>query len=130
MEMSTRKGEIERLEKAFWQSMVDGKPDVATAMLTEPAKMVSSHGTMTFDHAAYTKMARNDRHKLVDYAFSDMDVLFPTDDVAVATYRVRQSMEMDGQPVVKDVCDSSTWVRVDGQWRCVMHTESEMAAKQ
>jgi hypothetical protein len=127
MTPSQRRVEIERLEKAFWQSMVDGEPDVAVRMLTEPALMVSSHGASRFDHAGYTRMANDDRYKLVDYAISDMDVLFPTDDVAVASYRVRQTMEMEGKSVTNEVFDSSTWVKLDGGWRCVAHTESEAA---
>ena len=130
MAMSRRKAEIERLEKAFWQSMVDGEPEVATEMLTEPALMVSNHGANKFDHAGYTKMANDDRYKLLDYAISDMDVIFPKDDVAIASYRVNQTMEMEGKPVVTDVFDTSTWVKVDEQWRCVLHTESEAAARQ
>jgi hypothetical protein len=125
-----QQGEIERLEKAFWQSMVDGKPQVATDMLAEPALMVSGHGAMKFDHAGYTKMANDDRHRLVDYRFSDMDVIFPKDDVAIATYRVSQKVEMQGKPVEKDVYDTSTWVKVGDQWRCVAHTESELATRQ
>ena len=127
MTTSQRKVEIERLEKAFWQSMVDGQPDVAVRMLTEPALMVSSHGASKFDHAGYTKMANDDRYRLVDYAISDMDVLFPKDDVAVANYKVRQTMEMEGKTVANEVFDTSTWVKVDGAWRCVAHTESEAA---
>jgi hypothetical protein len=125
-----QRSEIERLEKAFWQSMVDGKPQVATEMLSEPALMVSGHGAMKFDHAGYTKMANDDRHRLVDYRFSDMDVIFPKDDVAIATYRVNQKVEMQGKPVEKDVYDTSTWVKVGNQWRCVAHTESELATRQ
>jgi len=130
MDEATRRREIERLEKAFWQSMVDGEPDVATGMLTEPALMVSPHGVNKFDHAAYTKMANDDRYRLVDYRIADMDVVFPRDDVAVASYQVHQKMEMQGRAVEEDVFDTSTWVRVDGDWRCVMHTESPAAAKQ
>ena len=125
-----QRGEIERLEKAFWQSMVDGEPEVATGMLTEPALMVSGHGANKFDHAGYTKMANDDRYKLVGYKFSDMDVIFPKDDVAIATYRVNQKVEMQGKPVEKDVYDTSTWVKVGNQWRCVAHTESEPATRQ
>ena len=125
-----QRSEIERLEKAFWQSMVDGEPQVATDMLAEPALMVSGHGAMKFDHAGYTKMANDDRHRLVDYRFSDMDVIFPKDDVAIATYRVNQKVEMQGKPVEKDVYDTSTWVKVGNQWRCVAHTESELATRQ
>ena len=91
MDASSKQQEIERLEKAFWQSMVDGRAEVATAMLTEPAVMVSQHGAMKFDHGEYERMARDDRYRLVDYRLEDMDVVCPTPDVAVATYRVTQS---------------------------------------
>jgi hypothetical protein len=129
MDASKRKGEIERLENSFWKSILDGKPEVATGMLTEPALMVSAHGANKFDHAAYTKMANDRRYKLTDYEISGMDVIFPTDDVAVASYHVSQKMEMDGKPTQMDVYDTSTWVKVDDQWRCVIHTESPAAAK-
>ena len=129
MATSTRSKEIEGLESAFWQSMVDGEVSVATGMLTEPALMVSGHGLHKFDHAAYEKMAGNDQYKLVDYKFSDFDVVFPTDDVAVASYRVRQSMRAQGKPLAQEAFDSSTWVRVDGDWKCVAHTESLQAPR-
>jgi len=77
MAMSKRMKEIEGLESAFWQSMVDGKASVATGMLTEPALMVSGHGLLKFDHASYEKMASKDEMKLVDFEFSDFDVVFP-----------------------------------------------------
>lgn len=127
--MNKRQGEIEKLERAFWDSLVAGKPEVATGMLTEPAVMVSGHGANKFDHAAYTRMARDDRYKLVEYSISNMDVIFPRDDVAIATYQVDQRMEMQGKPVQMNVYDTSTWVKVDGDWRCVMHTESPAEKK-
>ena len=127
MNDTARKSEIERLERAFWQSMIDGEPQVATTLLTEPALMVASHGVNKFDHAAYEKMAKDDTYRLTDYAISDFDVVFPTDDVAVATYAVRQSMDMNGKAVTEDVFDSSTWVRLDAGWRCVAHTETRKA---
>jgi hypothetical protein len=122
-----RQQEIEALERAFWQSMVDGKAAVATKMLTEPALMVSGHGKLRFDHATYEKMAADDRHRLVDYRFGDFDVVFPTDDVAVASYQVTQSMEREGQAMTQEAYDSSTWVRIDDAWKCVAHTESLQA---
>lgn len=124
--MTTRnvRNEIERLERSFWQSMVDGHPDVATRMLHEPALMVSSHGANKFDHAGYMKMAKDDTYALLEYELSDMDVVNPSDDVAIATYRVHQVMKSKDKRVESDAADSSTWVKVGGQWRCVIHTES------
>lgn len=128
MKASTRNGDIERLEQAFWQSMVDREPAVATGMITEPALMVSGHGPMRFDHREYTKMADSEQHRLLEYTLSDMDVMFPSDDVAIATYRAHQKMEMDGKPMEFDSIDSSTWVKLDGAWKCAAHTESDAKA--
>ena len=119
-----RQQEIEKLEQAFWQSMVDGKVEVATGMLTEPAVMVSGHGTHKFDHAAYEKMAADDSYRLVDFKLSDMDVVFPRDDLAIATYRASQSMEKAGRKLQMQAFDSSTWIRQREGWKCVAHTES------
>lgn len=127
MATTQQKGEIENLEREFWKSIVAGQPEVATGMLTEPALMVSAHGATKFDHAAYRKMAKDNSYKLIDYTISDMDVVFPKSDVAVATYRVDQKMDMQGKPVQMEVYDTSTWVKLDGEWRCVMHTESPAA---
>jgi hypothetical protein len=122
-----RQQEIERLEQAFWQSMVDGKAKVATAMLTEPAVMVSGHGTLKFDHAAYEKMAAKDEYRLVDFKLSKMDIVFPRDDLAIATYHAAQTMEKEGQPIEMEAFDSSTWIRLHEGWKCVAHTESLQA---
>ncbi|RZA17976.1 MAG: nuclear transport factor 2 family protein [Lysobacteraceae bacterium] len=127
--MSDASQQIERLEHAFWQSMVDGDPAVATGMLAERALMVSGHGAMAFDHAGYTKMARDGAHKLVDYTLSDMQVLFPSDGVAIATYKVDQLVEHEGASKAMAAVDSSTWVRTDGAWKCVAHTESLQPAE-
>jgi Domain of unknown function (DUF4440) len=129
MATSQRSTEIEQLERAFWQSIVDNDPKIATGLLTEPALMVSGHGAMSFDHAGYTKMAKDGTSRLLAFDFSKMEVLFPTDDVAIATYHVRQTREVDGKSTAMDVVDSSTWVKVDGAWKCAAHTESEAAAK-
>jgi ketosteroid isomerase-like protein len=125
----TRSNEIERLEHAFWQSLVDRDADAARGMLAPEALMVGAHGTMRFDPAQYEKMLLDPKHGLLEYALSDMDVLFPSDDTAIATYRAHQKMEMDGREMEQDVVDTSTWVRVDGGWRCAAHTESEASAQ-
>jgi ketosteroid isomerase-like protein len=123
-----RQREIEGLEQAFWQSMVDGKANVATAMLTEPAVMVSGHGALKFDHATYEKMAAKDEYRLVGFKLSKMDIVFPRDDLAIATYHAAQTMETQGSTIVKmEAFDSSTWIRLHEGWKCVAHTESLQA---
>lgn len=128
--MHTPEHQIEQLETAFWQSMIDGQPKAATDLLAEPALMVSGHGSMSFDHAGYTKMANDPSHRLVSFTLSDFSVLFPREDVAIASYKVDQEVEYDGKKTRMPAVDSSTWVKIDGHWKCASHTESLQAPKQ
>ena len=114
------------LENKFWQSLVDEDTDTALAMLDEPALMVSSHGAMKFDHAGYRRMAEQGSMVLKSYQLSDMEVVFPLQDTAILTYRVKQAMAQRGKPAssTQEMADTSTWVRKGGQWQCVMHTET------
>ena len=121
------------LEKKFWQSMVDQDADTAIGLLAEPALMVSGHGAMKFDHDAYREMADKGSMVLTSFELDDMDVVFPNEQTAVVTYRVRQGMapraaaanaKGDGHDNVQEMNDTSTWVRDGDRWLCVMHTET------
>jgi len=59
---------------------------------------------------------------------SDIDVVFPADDTAILTYRVKQAMAPRGKSAstTQEMADTSTWVRKGGQWQCVMHTETPL----
>ena len=125
--MRQARQDIEKLENAFWKSLVDKDAGAATAMLAPQALMVGSHGAMQFDPPKYAQMLADPKHALLKYTLSDMEVLFPSEDVAIATYKANQTMTMDGRELTQDVFDSSTWVRMGGAWKCVAHTESEVA---
>lgn len=116
------------LETRFWQSMVDEDTDTALEMLCEPSVMVSSHGAMQFDHAAYREMAEKGSMVVTGYEFSDMQVTFPNEDTAILTYRVKQDVALRDKPKAKPksqlMADSSTWIRQGDEWRCAVHTET------
>lgn len=99
-------------------------------MLDEPALMVSGHGAMKFDHARYREMAEHGSMTVKSFELSNMEVLFASDDVAVLTYNVKQRVTPRGKSEgrVEEMADSSTWVRKNGEWRCVMHTETPVAS--
>jgi hypothetical protein len=114
------------LETKFWQSIVDQDTDTALDLLSEPALMVSTHGAMKFDHEEYRRMAEKGSMVLAEYQLSDIEVVFPTESTAVLTYHVKQKMTPRGadEGTVEEMNDTSTWVKTDGRWRCVMHTET------
>lgn len=125
---TTPKAALIALEKKFWQSLVDDDTDAAQALLAEPALMVSSHGALQFDHAQYRQMAEQGGMVIKGFELSDVDVLFANDDTAVVTYRVTQTVGLrDGSDAIEQLmADASVWTRKGGEWRCVLHTETEL----
>ena len=55
---------------------------------------------------------------------SDTSVITPTDDVAVIGYTITEHLEVDGKPMTLKAAESSTWLRQNGRWQCVQHSES------
>jgi len=76
------------LEHRFWQSMIDEDTETALSLLDEPALMVSTHGSMKFDHDGYRRMAEKGTMVVKAFEMKDVDVVFPTESTAIMTYRV------------------------------------------
>ena len=76
-------------------------------------------------------MAEKGSMVIKSFKLSDMHVTHPNADTAVLTYRVKQSMAQRGESkeTEQEMADSSVWLRRDGEWLCVMHTETELDAK-
>jgi len=129
--MPTTEQNLVDLETRFWQSLVDQDAGIAVGLLSEPALMVSSHGAMKFDHAAYGKMVDQGSMIVISFEFTDMQVMLPKPDIAILTYRVKQGIAMRGksESTFQEMNDSSTWVRTGSDWKCVMHTESPVESK-
>ena len=119
------------LENKFWQSMVDNDADAATKLLNEPALMVSSYGTMKFDHDGYRKMVEKGPMVLTFFELNNVEVHFPHDATAIVTYQVKQTMAPRGQKggKVQEMNDTSTWIKAGNNWQCVMHTETPAEKK-
>src|SRR5689334_9880989 len=85
------------LEHRFWQSMVDNDTDAALALLEDPALMVSTHGSMMFDHDGYRRMAEHGSMVLTAFDISDMDIVFPSESTAILSYNVKQVVQPRGK---------------------------------
>lgn len=127
--MNTDRDTLIALERKFWQSMVDEQTDVALGLLAEPSFMVSPHGAMKFDHAAYRRMAEEGSQVVKRFELGEMDATFIGEDAAILFYEVTQILSPRGQQQENEqrMKDTSTWVKVDGRWRCAMHTETPLA---
>ena len=115
---------IERLETAFWQSMVDKDADKAGTMIADECLITGPQGTMRSDPADYKRMTEEGDWELDQFEFSDVQVIFPQDDTAIITYKVHQTGSMKGQEMDLNCADSTTWVKDGDEWKCALHTET------
>ena len=122
--MSGNKQQIIDLENRFWQSMKDKDFATAQSMIADDCLVTGPMGTMRVDPEKYGQMTRDGKWRLDDYEFSDVDVIFPTEDVAVIAYKVHQTGEMKDKPMDLHAADSTTWVRRGDSWKCALHTET------
>lgn len=120
----TQASEIEQLETRFWQSMIDKDAKTAGTMIADISLVSGPMGTMRIDPAKYEKMTKEGQWTLEKFTFSDVDVVFPADDVAIIAYQVHQTGTMKGERMDMKCADSSTWIRTDGTWKCALHTET------
>ena len=86
---------------------------------------------MKFDHAGYRRMAEHGPMVLTSFELSDVDVTFPNDTTAIVTYRVKQGVAQrdKNESSMQEMNDTSTWVKTDDRWQCVMHTETPAEAE-
>jgi uncharacterized protein DUF4440 len=121
--MTTQK-EIMDLERKFWQSIADMDVDTAAALLDEQSTSAGVQGIHYFDPAQYKAMALAGDARITSFEFFDEKVIFPIPDVAIASYKARQSFTMGGKSHEMVVYDTTTWVKKGGRWLASAHTET------
>jgi hypothetical protein len=116
--------ELLDVEKRFWQTMIDRDVATASALMAEACIITGAQDVAQIDRASFGKMLEGGQWTLLDYSFEDVKVINPTPDLAVIGYKVTEHVEIDGRRIELKAADASTWMRQDGKWVCVLHTES------
>lgn len=116
--------ELLDLEKQFWQAMKDNDVDTVKRLTDDECILTGAQGVSRISRQELAEMMKNAPYTLHAFELKDEQVSQLQDDVAIVAYTVHEELTVDGKPVKLDAADSSTWVRRDGGWRCVLHTES------
>jgi len=115
---------IVKLEKTFWQSMVDKDADKAMTMIADECLITGPQGTLRSDPDDYKRMTEQGDWDLKAFEFSDVEVIFPQDETAIIAYKVHQTGTLKGGPMDLNCADSTTWVRDGYVCKCALHTET------
>ncbi|MGE0546228.1 MAG: nuclear transport factor 2 family protein [Kofleriaceae bacterium] len=123
--MRPQEQQLVELERQFWQAMKDRDVDAALRLTADECIITGPQGVGVLQKEQLGKMMVEATYDLDEFTLNDdVEVRMLGDDVAVLAYTVHEKMTIDGKPVTLDAADSSTWVRRDGRWVCVLHTEA------
>ena len=117
---------IERLEKQFWQSMVDKDADKAMTMIADDSLVVGPEGAMRIGPEEYKRMTEEGQWELDRFELSDVNVVFPNEDTGIIVYKVHQTGTMRGQEMDLNCADSSSGcaTATTGNARCTPRRSS------
>lgn len=124
MPTTTREQEIIDVETQFWNAIRDGDAAAASSMVDEKCLVTGAQGESAIDPAMFARMMESPSWKLHDFGFTNPNVIFPSDDVAIISYKVTERLTVDGKPLTLEAADASTWIRRNDRWLCALHTES------
>ena len=113
------------LERRYWQALKDKDVEAALELTDDPCIVTGAQGVGLIDHSTYRALMESATWTLVAFEIrDDVQVRQLDDDTAIVAYTIHEELDVDGESVVFDAADASTWVRRDGRWLCALHTES------
>jgi hypothetical protein len=118
------KQELLALETRYWDAIRRKDGRTAAELSEDPCIVVGAQGVGEVPRAAFPKMMDEATYALNDYALHDVHMRQLADDVVALAYTVTEDLTVDGRKVALKAHDSSVWIRKDGHWTCVVHTES------
>jgi len=103
----------------------DKDTDAAMKLTDDTCVVTGASGAASIDRKAFAGMLNSPGWTLNEFEFvGEVIARAITDDVGVVAYKVREQLTVDGKPLTLEAADASTWIRRDGRWLCVLHTES------
>ena len=116
--------EVIELENAFWNAIRDGDKRKASEMVSDECLVTGGQGASKIDPQVFAKLMDDPKWELHEFRFDNVQVIHPSDSVAVIAYVVTEKLTVEGKPLTLEAADASTWVRRNGRWLCALHTES------
>lgn len=110
-------------EKEMYEALKNGDMDTFEANLADNFVSIYEIGVIKREE----ELERLVNLKIRNYELSDVQVMEPTEGVAILTYTLRGSGTFGEEEFDGTYYCSSTWVMEGDQWKGVVHTETEAA---
>jgi ketosteroid isomerase-like protein len=116
--------ELLLLEERYWRAVQSRDVATVVALSDDPCIVTGAQGVARIDHLALAELLSGATYTLDHFEIEDAHVRLIGDQVAIVAYTVSEQLTVEGEKVILEAADASTWVKKDGRWVCALHTES------
>lgn len=123
------RNEIIILEKKYWDAMANHDFETVKELTFFPCITAGSEGVKSIDEDTFAKLfeqAKNSVIKVLD--ISNEQVTIVSEDWVVLGYNISLAFTVDGQTKRSYFVCSSAWARINGKWKCPLHSETELSS--
>ena len=121
------KNEILELEKQYWAAMAAHDLNTVTKLTHFPCILTAKNGVREVDEKAFQEgfeQAKEMEMKIV--GITDEKVQMLSDDYGIIGYTVEIEHVVKAETTRSKAACSSAWIKEEGEWKCALHTETEI----
>ena len=120
--------QIIELEKKYWQGMENHDYETVKKLTRFPCIIAGKNGVHSVDEANFKKMFDSgDGDKIKVLNFSDVQTQLVAENTAVIAYLIELGILGDVQNAPAKCASTSTWIKENNNWTCLLHTEAELS---
>jgi len=114
------------LEKKYWQGMEDRDFQTVKDLTRFPCLIAGKNGVKSVDEENFKRMFESGgQGRIKVLGFTSLEAQTISENIALIAYTIEFGMG-DQHQTLKCAC-TSTWVKENEDWRCALHTETELA---
>lgn len=119
--------QIIELEKKYWQGMENHDYETVKKLTRFPCIIAGKNGVQSVDEPSFKKMFESgDGNKIKVLNISNVESQL-IETTAIIAYTIELGMSDDKQKSPMKCACTSTWIKENNNWVCVLHTEAELS---
>ncbi len=124
------KEELLSLEKSYWEAMETHNLSIIKELTYFPCIIAGKNGVKQINEDTFIDMFQASESMQIKVLSIDQVSSDQMGNAGVIAYLITAEHHMDGQQNITTCACSSTWILIEGKWKCILHTESDISSDQ
>ena len=119
--------EILELEKTYWNAIENQDFDVIKKLTHFPCIVAGRKGVQALEETVFKQMMdAGNKHQLKVVKILQENIEIINETTAAIGYLIEIKNKGENEKTTQKYACTSAWVKENGEWKCVLHTESDL----